>query len=173
MTVDTAFQRELLFAFAELLDYPFADPAPAARRCGALLERSRGGRHVEAFLSRAEGARPHEMEELYAATFDFDTACAPYVGHHLCGDTARRGAFLARLADVYREDGFTEVPSGELPDHLPVVLRYLAAAPPGPKRDALLVDGLIPALDGMLASPLDTENAYRSLLAALREEVQP
>ena len=58
-----------------------------------------------------------------------------------------------------------------LPDHVSVVLRYLAAVPAGPLRHALLQDGLVPALDKMLEAPLDPDNVYRSVLSALREEV--
>jgi nitrate reductase delta subunit len=165
-------QQRVLGAFSELLAYPTSDPAPAARRCRDLLARGAAARHLGAFLTRAEQARPHEMEELYSSTFDLDPACAPYVGHHLCGEGPQRGVFLARLADVYRQDGFADgTPKGELPDHVSVVLRYLSAVPAGPARQALLEDGLVPALDKMLAAPLDPDNVYRSVLAALREEV--
>jgi nitrate reductase molybdenum cofactor assembly chaperone NarJ/NarW len=163
----------LLDAFAELLEYPAADPVPVARRCRDLLSRRGSTRHLDRFLERAEAARPHELAEIYSSTFDLDPACAPYVGHHLCGeDSPRRGTFMARLADVYRQDGFAGAgPQGELPDHLAVVLRYLSAVPAGTNRQALLEDGLVPALDRMLAAPLDDDNPYRSLLAALRVEV--
>lgn len=165
-------QPALLGAFADLLSYPADDPVPAARRCRDLAGRRGTAQLLATFLSRAERARPHEMEELYSSTFDLDTACAPYVGHHLCGESPRRGAFMARLADVYREDGFLEASTGgELPDHLTVILRYLSAVPSGEKREALVAHALLPALDTMLAGPLDPDNAYRSVLAALREEV--
>jgi nitrate reductase delta subunit len=168
-------RQPVLDAFASLLSYPSFDPAPVARWCAGLLSgRGESSRHLARFLARAESAGPHEMEELYSSTFDLDPACAPYVGHHLCGESPQRGVFMARLADVYRKDGFRDGrPGGELPDHLSVVLRYLAEVPSGPDRQALLEDGLVPALDRMLASPLDPENPYRSLLAALREEVSP
>ncbi|MGA8891567.1 MAG: molecular chaperone TorD family protein, partial [Anaeromyxobacteraceae bacterium] len=111
---------QVLEAFAELLSYPTSDPAPAARRCRALLS-GRSAATLGAFVSRAERARPHEMEEAYSSTFDLDPACAPYVGHHLAGETPKRGIFMARLADAYREDGFPGgAPSGELPDHVSV-----------------------------------------------------
>jgi len=165
-------QQQLLESFAELLTYPAGDPAPAALRCRDLVAGKGAARHLGAFLARAQAAAPHEMEELFSSTFDLDPACAPYVGHHLCGEGPKRGAFLARLAQVYREDDF-EVPSPprELPDHLAVVLRYLARVATGPARQALLEDGLVPALDRMLAAPLEPDNVYRSVLAALREEV--
>jgi nitrate reductase delta subunit len=165
-------RKQVLDAFAELLSYPARDPAPVARRCRELAARREAVRHLDGFVAHAERARPHEMEELYSSTFDLDPACAPYVGHHLCGESPQRGAFMARLADVYRQDGFAEGrPQGELPDHLAVVLRYLAAVPSGAARQALLVDGLVPALDRMLAAELEPGNVYRSVLAALREEV--
>jgi nitrate reductase delta subunit len=165
-------QQQVLSAFAGLLSYPTGDQAPLARRCRDLLVARASAGHLDGFVTRAERARPHELEEIYSATFDLDPACAPYLGHHLCGEGPKRGVFMARLAEVYREDGFDGAgPGGELPDHLSVVLRYLSAVPTGPSRLALLEDGLIPALDKMLAAPLDPENVYRSVLAALREEV--
>ncbi len=165
-------QRQVFESFAELLSYPVKDPAPAARRCRELLLARDSADHLARFVARAERARPHELEEVYSATFDLDPACAPYVGHHLCGEGPKRGVFMAKLADVYRQDGFLDGrPDGELPDHVSVVLRYLSAVPAGPGRQALLDDALVPALDKMLAAPLDPENVYRSVLAALREEV--
>lgn len=171
MTTTTR-QQEVLAAFADLLSYPPADPAPLARRCRDLLAGGGAGGRLDAFVARAELAGPHELAELYSSTFDLDPACAPYVGHHLCGDGPKRGLFMARLAEVYHQDGFAEgAPAGELPDHLSVVLRYLSAVPQGASRQALVEDGLVPALDKMLAAPLDPGNVYRSVLAALREEV--
>jgi nitrate reductase delta subunit len=165
-------QRQVFEGFAELLSYPSTDPAPVARRCREVLAARDSTGHLDRFLARAEAARPHEMEELFSSTFDLDPACAPYVGHHLCGEGPQRGVFMARLADVYRQDGFAGgTAAGELPDHVSVVLRYLSAVPAGPGRQALLEDGLVPALDKMLAAPLDPDNVYRSVLAALREEV--
>lgn len=164
-------RTRVLDAFAELLTYPAADPAPAARRCRELVLRRGAADGLERFLARAERAGPHELEEAYSSTFDLQPSCAPYVGHHLCGDGPQRGLFLARLAEVYHRDGFTGPGGGELPDHLAVVLRYLAATPTGEARQALLEDGLVPALDKMLAAVEDPENVYRPVLAALREEV--
>lgn len=166
-------QRQVFGAFAELLTYPASHPAPAARRCRELLS-GKPAATLGAFVSRAERAGAHELEEAYSSTFDLDPACAPYVGHHLAGETPKRGIFMARLAEAYREDGFEGgAPSGELPDHLSVVLRYLAAVPGGPRRQALLEDALVPALDKMLEALPDPESVYRPVLAALREEVTP
>jgi nitrate reductase molybdenum cofactor assembly chaperone NarJ/NarW len=165
-------QQQVFTAFAELLAYPVSDPAPAARRCHGLVRDRDSAAELDRFVARAEQARPHELEELYSATFDLEPTCAPYVGHHLCGDGPQRGVFLSRLADVYRQDGFAVVaPDGELPDHVAVVLRYLGAVATGAGRQALLEDALVPALDKMLASLDDPKNVYRSVLSALRKEM--
>jgi nitrate reductase delta subunit len=165
-------QKQVLDAFAELLTYPATDPTPVARRCRDLVASHDSAKELSRFVARAEKARPHELEELFSSTFELDPACAPYVGHHLCGEGPQRGVFLAKLGDVYRQDGFAGgTPKGELPDHVSVVLRYLSAVPGGSARQALLDHGLVPALDKMLAAPFDPDNAYRSVLAALREEV--
>ncbi|MEI6223587.1 MAG: nitrate reductase molybdenum cofactor assembly chaperone [Deltaproteobacteria bacterium] len=167
-----AIQDQLLEAFADLLSYPATDPVPAARRCRTLVGDGDSARHLDRFVTRAEAALPHEMEEVYSATFDLEPTCAPYVGHHLCGEGPKRGVFMAKLADVYRQDGFEGgTIRGELPDHVAVVLRYLAAVQSGSSRQALLRDALVPALDKMLEAPLGQDNVYRSVLAALREEV--
>jgi len=165
-------QQQLFSAFADLLTYPAADPASAARRCHGLVRARDSAAALEAFVNHAERAGPHQLEELYAATFDLDPSCAPYLGHHLCGDGPRRGTFLARLAEVYRQDGFAMAAAdGELPDHVVVVLRYLAAVAEGADRRALLEDALVPALDKMLTTLEDPTNVYRSVLSALRKEV--
>ena len=162
--------RQVLRAFADLLAYPVSSPAAAAGRCAELVAGRPAADHLRAFAARAGRARDQEMEEIYSATFDLDPACAPYVGHHLAGESPKRGLFMARLVEAYREDGFPWG-GGELPDHLSVVLRYLAAAPEGPSRAAVLRDALVPALEKMAVALPAEDDAYRHVLAALREEV--
>lgn len=61
-----------------------------------------------------------EIQEEYVRTFDFNPLCAPYIGHHLHGDTYKKGLFMIALKEFYREHDF--VPSqNELPDHLATV----------------------------------------------------
>ena len=66
-----------------------------------------------------------EIQEDYVACFDFNPATAPYLGHHLYGDNQKKGAYMIRLKQEFSRHEFT--PSGnELPDHLAVVLAFLA-----------------------------------------------
>jgi nitrate reductase delta subunit len=163
-------RRLALGAFAELLSYPTADPAPAARRCRALLS-ARSAAALAPFVSRAEQARAHELEEAYSSTFDLDPACVPYVGHQLVGESPVRGPFLAELMGVYARCGYR--PRQELGDHVAEVLGYLAVAPAGPDRDDLVRDGLLPALEKMVEALRDRENPYLGLLVAVQSTLTP
>lgn len=156
--------RLALGALAELLDYPVGDPRPPLARA---LERvnARTARALDRFAAWALRTPAPEREEHYTATFDLSPDCPPHVGHHLCGEHPTRGAFLARLAGVYAAHGFAAAPD-ELPDHLSTVLRFVAAAH-GRDRDALVDDGLVPAVAKMRAALRGRASPYRHLLAGL------
>ena len=65
------------------------------------------------------------LQEEYVATFDFNPATAPYLGHHLFGDNQKKGGFMIMLKQEFERRGYT--PTGvELPDHISVVLGFLA-----------------------------------------------
>ena len=77
------------------------------------------------FARFVESSALEKLQEEYVATFDFNPAVALYLGHHLFGDNQKKGAYLIRLKQEFGRHGFT--PSGnELPDHLPLVLGFLA-----------------------------------------------
>ena len=106
------------------------------------------------------------LEETYTRTFDLNGETSLYVGHHLFGEDWRRGLFLAGLKHSYGESGF---PSGsELPDHLPLLLRYIARRERDQERDEeideLIQDCVIPALSHLLTTLRDDENPYRAAL---------
>ncbi|HBA90033.1 MAG TPA: nitrate reductase molybdenum cofactor assembly chaperone [Geobacter sp.] len=66
-----------------------------------------------------------ELQEDYVAHFDFNPAAAPYLGHHLYGDNQKKGAYMIQVKQEYGRHDF-EPPAEELPDHLAVVLYFLA-----------------------------------------------
>jgi nitrate reductase delta subunit len=161
-----ASQRQICADLSQLLAYPAADAGAvarrAARRAGA---GSAAGAALARFAEAAEAATPSALQELYTATFDLRPACAPYLGVQLLGDESPvRGALLAKLAEVYAAEGFR--PREELGDHVAEVLGFLAVARPGPGRDDLLRDGLLPALSRMIEAFEDRRNPYRDLLVA-------
>jgi nitrate reductase delta subunit len=153
---------------ADLLDYPTPDLPNQAGECAALLakSRARAAQHLERFRDLAERTPLGALEELYTSAFDLQPVCYPYVGYQLFGDTYKRGEFLARLKEHYREHGFAV--GRELPDHLPVMMRYLASQDQ-PDQE-LIADGLLPALNKMLDALRD--HPYGDVMRALRLAVQ-
>ena len=65
-----------------------------------------------------------QLQEEYVATFDFNPATAPYLGHHLFGDNQKKAVYMVMLKQEFERRGYT--PTGvELPDHLSVLLAFL------------------------------------------------
>lgn len=159
--------RSALGALAELLAYPAPGPDPSAAALGRALrdapDAARGA--LVRFAAWVERTPAAAREEAYSASFDLDPEAPPYVGHQLCGESGSRGAFLARLAQVYQAYGFRS--GAELPDHLTEVLRFLAEAD-GQERDELLRDGALVAVDAML-DQMDRADPHRDLLVAAGE----
>jgi nitrate reductase delta subunit len=105
------------------------------------------------------------MQEVYTRTFDLQPACYPYLGHHLFAEDNRRGLFMAGLMRHYR---FYDFSSGkELPDHVAVILRFLARCPGAKENDELVRECLVPALEKMLSGLNDPGNPYSRILQAL------
>jgi nitrate reductase delta subunit len=156
--------------FAELLDYPTERLARQARACGGLVSGTcpEASALLDAFCDLVQGMPVGRLEEIYTRTFDLQSVCYPYVGYHLVGESYQRGAFLARLAEGYRAQGFSA--GQELPDHICVVLRFLSLGSDGDRSFAtvLLHEGLVPALARMVAC-FDGEsgNPYALAIRAL------
>jgi nitrate reductase delta subunit len=114
-------------SLGRLLDYPVAKERMLADHAAVIgVLREKGVESPLApFAGFVESATLSKLQEDYVATFDFNPAAAPYLGHHLFGDNLQKGAYLIRLKQEFGRHGF--VPAGnELPDHLPLVLGFLA-----------------------------------------------
>ncbi|HLN90403.1 MAG TPA: nitrate reductase molybdenum cofactor assembly chaperone [Patescibacteria group bacterium] len=114
-------------SLARMLDYPGGKEGMAAD-CD-MASKGLQGQGIESplepfgrFVQTSTLAR---LQEEYVATFDFNPAVALYLGHHLFGDNRKKGAYLIRLKQEFGRHGFTP-PGNELPDHLPLVLGFLA-----------------------------------------------
>lgn len=170
-----AIPRPLCAALSELLRYPGApgrDVALEAERALSLAgPRGAGAEALARFAAASARTAIPDLEELYTATFDLEPACAPYVGHQILGDGPERGPFLAKLAELHGREGFR--PTEELGDHVAEVLAFLAMGRACATRDDLLRDGLLPALDRMIAGLEDPRNPYRDLLVAALELLRP
>ena len=147
---------------ASIMAYPSPDLPAQVRDCAEALKagHSRAAGPMEHFRRTIEQTPLAQLEELYTLTFDLRPVCYPYIGYQLFGDTYKRGEFLALLNARCRAAGF--VVQGDLPDHLGVILSYLARTP----DPDLVREGVLPTLDTMIEQLKD--NPYRDLLRAIQ-----
>jgi nitrate reductase delta subunit len=164
---------ELLDRLADVLEYPGAGTVGRCAELTGDLEAERPGaaQAMAEFVTAAGSLSPTGLEETYAATFDLNPAGCLHVGYHLFGESYKRGAFMAKLNSEYRAIGFD--PGNELPDHLPVVLRYLAALDDAESRQWLLEEAVLPALSKIAKAFDGTANIYGALLRSALLALQP
>lgn len=104
---------------------------------------------LHAFTSYASSAPLVEMEEIYTRSFDVQAITTLDLGYVLFGDDYKRGELLVNLN---REHGRAAVDCGtELADHLPNVLRLIAAMDDGELRRELVRRIVAPALRKIMA----------------------
>ncbi len=156
----------LYHLFADLIDYPRPLLHEQVDQCATLLSSVNrdAAIHLKPFQDLLETIPISQMEEVYTRTFDHQANCCPYVGYHLFGGGRRRGIFMARLKELHRTFGF--LCGHELPDHLSVMLRFLAGRTNN-DREELIALCLIPALSAMIDGLDGTSNPYRGVLQAL------
>ncbi len=110
-------------------------------------------------------ANSHQSDgKIFAETFGLEGVCYPYVGDHLFGDGSHRRLFRAGLEEEYRIYDFSS--ARELPDHLGIILQFLAKDEDEEGTDELISLSLIPALRRMLEG-FDRTTPYREVLPAL------
>ena len=172
MTI-SGLDNAVLETFAGLLEYPRGGEAELAAEGASAL----AGVHpeaasllggVRAFLAETPRAR---AEEVFTATFDLQATCAPYAGVHLFGEGYKRRVFLAGLSAMYSSRGFSA--GQELPDHVTVLLRFLAGPADEEEARILVEDGLAPALTKMIETFADSGNPYGDVLRALQMVLLP
>ena len=89
-----------------------------------------GRDRLQGFFAWYGSASPLELAREYVKTFDLGKRSTLYLTFYSLGDRRDRGMALLRLKRLYRAAG---LPLGddELPDFLPVMLEFAAAAAPG------------------------------------------
>jgi nitrate reductase molybdenum cofactor assembly chaperone NarJ/NarW len=166
---------EALRLFAEIVDYPKRELPEHVSECIRCITPVCGqaAELLEDFRTKLLALGLAQVEELYTASFDMKPDCSPYIGHHLFGEDGRRNLFMARLNEEYGASGFER--GSELPDHLVVLLRFLARkrAETETTRE-LIVECMVPAL-GRMVEPLAAcghpyTSALRALLLFLRDQ---
>ena len=141
---------------ARLLDYP--EDREALLASYDVLADHLAGRGLASpaavFRAFVEESTLAQLQEDYVANFDFNPATAPYLGHHLYGDNQKKGAYMIRVKQEYIRHDFT--PQGcELPDHLAVLLGFLAHLARRSEdtvRRQFIAELVLPGLDKLVAA---------------------
>src|SRR5581483_4956186 len=100
------------------------------RAAVADLPRSQTAAALARFSDWWAGQEPLALQQHYVETFDLHKRCGLYVTFYGEGDRRQRGQALLRLKRLYRAAGLP-LEGSELPDYLPVMLEFAAAAPDG------------------------------------------
>lgn len=143
-------EGRVLRLFAQILEYPQAGLIGAVRECQALASMTspQAAALLGQFAAFVEKAPLGRLEEVYTGSFDLDATCHPYVGYHLFGESYKRSAFLVGLQERYQAADFAV--HGELPDHLGVLLSFLATSDDAGLAQELIDEALLPALERMV-----------------------
>lgn len=78
----------------------------------------------------------YEVQETFVMLFDRSRTLSLNLFEHVHGESRDRGGAMVSLVETYRAGGFDPVTS-ELPDHLPVLLEFLATRPTAEAREVL------------------------------------
>ncbi|MDD5205393.1 MAG: nitrate reductase molybdenum cofactor assembly chaperone [Desulfobacterales bacterium] len=116
-----------------LLHYPDEDLVNGLSEMEAVvseLDREGARKACSDFLHYLRSTPLLRIQEEYTRTFDLDPSMCLNLSHHKLGDDRERGNALAALSGLYQAAGF-EMSTGELPDHLPLVLEFLSICPEG------------------------------------------
>lgn len=111
------------------------------------------------------GSRPlMSLQEEYTRTFDLHPPTSLNLTYHQLGDSRERGQALIQLVQVYKSDGY-EVPAGELPDYLPMILEFLSVCSPETGEQVLVSfqDSIRKVTDALR----ETHSPYARLFEAL------
>ncbi len=106
----------------------------------------------------------YELQETYVGLFDRSRTLSLNLFEHVHGESRDRGGAMVNLVENYRAAGF-EPASSELPDHIPVLLEFLAMRPFGEVREVLADAAHI--LEVLQTRLTRRESIYAPVFAAL------
>jgi nitrate reductase delta subunit len=150
-----------------LLQYPDAELSAATadlREAVAGLPRSDARAALERFLDWWETTEPSSRAQHYVETIDLNRRAGLYLTFYSDGDKRERGSVLVRLKQLYRAAGLP-LEGTELPDYLPVMLEFAAAAPDG--RGVIVLRENRAALELVRRSLRDFDSPYVHLVDAV------
>lgn len=158
-----------LKAFSLILSYPTLELQHAMPEIGAVLASdtrlTTAARRALRPLVEELGRRDiYDLQEIYVMLFDRSRTLSLNLFEHVHGESRDRGGAMVSLVETYREGGFDPVTS-ELPDHLPVLLEFLATRPFAEAQETLADAAHI--FDALSARLVRRESPYDAVFASL------
>jgi nitrate reductase delta subunit len=150
-----------------MLSYPDEELLDARRELsGAVgeLPASPARSALERFCGWWAGEASLTLQQHYVQTFDLDKRCGLYLTFYGEGERRERGQALLRLKRLYRTAGLP-LEGTELPDYLPVMLEFAAAATP--EQAALVLSEQRAAIELIRLSLAERQSPYAHLLDAV------
>lgn len=158
-----------LKALSLLLSYPTRELQEAAPEIGGVLAAetrltAAARRALRPLMEEIGGGDLYDIEERYVGLFDRSRTLSLNLFEHVHGESRDRGGAMVDLVETYRAGGF-EPATSELPDHLPVLLEFLATQP-APEARGILADAahILAAVGERLER---RESPYAAVFAAL------
>ena len=130
-----------LKALSLILSYPTREVQEAMPEIAGVLASERRltaalRRDLRPLMESLAGRDIYDLEEEFVMLFDRSRTLSLNLFEHVHGESRDRGGAMVSLMEMYRDGGF-EPATSELPDHLPVLLEFLATRPEPEARDTL------------------------------------
>ncbi|MEY1555808.1 nitrate reductase molybdenum cofactor assembly chaperone [Yoonia sp. R2331] len=158
-----------LKAFSLLLSYPTRELQLAMPEISAVLAAdgrltAAARRALRPLVEELAGRDIYDLEEQFVLLFDRSRTLSLNLFEHVHGESRDRGGAMVSLVETYREGGFDPVTS-ELPDHLPVLLEFLATRSPMVAQETLADAAHI--FEALNARLVRRESPYGAVFASL------
>ncbi len=158
-----------LKALSLILSYPTQELQDAMPEIGAVLASetrltAAARRDLRPLIDALTSDDIYDLQERFVMLFDRSRTLSLNLFEHVHGESRDRGGAMVSLVETYRAAGFDPATS-ELPDHLPVLLEFLATQSFVEARDTLadaahIFEALVTRLDRR-------ESPYGAVFAAL------
>ncbi len=134
-------QDRTLKALSLILSYPTRELQHAMPEIGGVLASdtrltAAARRGLRPLVEELAGRDIYNLQETYVMLFDRSRTLSLNLFEHVHGESRDRGGAMVSLVETYRAGGFDPVTS-ELPDHLPVLLEFLATRPASEMQETL------------------------------------
>lgn len=158
-----------LKALSLILSYPTPELQGALPEIGAVLASetrltAAARRDLRPLVQALQSGDIYALQEQYVMLFDRSRTLSLNLFEHVHGESRDRGGAMVSLLETYRDGGF-EPATTELPDHLPVLLEFLATRPFAEAQDTLADAAHI--FEALIARLSRRESPYAAVFAAL------